>query len=285
MAPRPSPWLWPYALLCGGSVVAGVALALAHSVGALTWPPSPGLDLSGWRALFVHGEFWRSLAYSATLSAVTLALALALALALLAMLGEALRHGWLARLVLLPLAMPPVVAALLAVLVLGDSGVLSRCAWHLGVVTTPADFPTLVFDPLGRGIIITHVMLVTPLLLLLFDNLAMHLQLPALMQQARALGASRVQALRRLAWPLLLRQARPVLLVYGLALLGAYEIPLMVGAAQPTMISVTIQRAVAGYDLAQRPVGYAMASTYLLLLVALWLALAPRATAERAARR
>ena len=273
-------WLALYALLCGGSVALALLLALAHSVGALGWPPRASFDSSGWRALLADDGFWLSCGYSLALTTVTLALALALALLLLAAFGERLRHGWLARALFLPLAVPPVVAALLGFTFLSDSGLLSRITHALGWTATPAAFPALIFDAGGRGIVITHLALVTPLFTLVFDRMHQQLRVPLLMQQAKALGASRYQAWRRVALPLLLREARPVIAVYGVALLGAYELPLLLGAAHPSMVSVTIQRALGGYDLAQRPYGYAMASVYLALLIAGWALLTWRASSR-----
>jgi putative spermidine/putrescine transport system permease protein len=270
-------WLALYALICGGSVAVALGLALAHSVGALGWPPGAALDWSGWRTLFTTHAWWLTLAYSLALTAITLGLALLLALLLLASLGERLRAGWLARAMFVPLAVPPVVAALMAFTLLSDSGLVSRLCRALHLTATPADFPTLVFDTAGRGIVLTHLAMVTPLFVLLFQQLAAHLRLPLLLRQAEALGASRAQAWWRIALPLLLRQAQPVIAVYGLALLGAYEVPLLTGATRPAMVSVTIQRAIAGVDLAARPLGYAMASVYLSLLVVSWLLLTRRA--------
>lgn len=273
-------WLALYALLCGGSVALALTMALAHSVGALGWPPRASFDGSGWRMLFADGGLWLSCAYSLALTIVTLTLAVACALLLLAALGDRVRHGWLARVLFLPLAVPPVVAALLGFTLLSDSGLLSRISHALGWTATPAAFPALIFDAGGRGIVLTHLALVTPLFVLVFDRLQEQLRVPLLMQQAKALGASRYQAWRRVALPLLLRQARPVIAVYGIALLGAYELPLLLGAAHPSMVSVTIQRALGGYDLAQRPYGYAMASVYLALLIAGWALLTWRASSR-----
>lgn len=263
-------WLALLTLACGGSVALALGLALAHSVGALSWPPTTTLDYSGWRALLAGRRFWQALLYSVALTSVTLLMALSVALVIYAGLGSRLRRGLLGRALFLPLAVPAVVAALMAYSLLGDSGWLSRLAYGLGWLRTPAEFPTLIFDPLGRGIVLTHLAMVTPLFVLLFERVAEHAQLPLLMQQATALGASRWLAWRRVGVPLLLMQTRAVIAVYTLALLGAYELPLLIGAAQPNMVSVTIARAIGGYDLAQRPLGYAMASFYLMLVVCAW---------------
>ena len=263
-------WLALFLLACGGSVALALVLALAHSVGALSWPRATTFDYSGWHALFAGQRFWQTLLYSVSLTTVTLLLALVIALALLAALGSRLRNGLLGRALFLPLAVPGVVAALMATSLLGDSGFFSRLAHGLGWVATPAEFPALIFDPAGRGIVLTHLAMITPLFVLLFERLAEHARVPLLIGQAEALGATRWQAWRRIGIPLLLSQARAVIAVYGVALLGAYELPLLIGAAQPTMVSVTIARAIGGYDLAQRPLGYAMASVYLTLLIVAW---------------
>ncbi|MGE0861257.1 MAG: ABC transporter permease subunit [Gammaproteobacteria bacterium] len=263
-------WRWLLAGMVGGNLLLALGLAGAQSLGLASWPPSALLDTRGWRALVGADAFWHSLLFSATLAAVTLALALVAALLLQHALGAELRRARLTRLLYLPLAVPGVAAGLLAFIMLGDSGVLSRVGHALGLVTTPADFPALLFDADGRGIVLTHLALITPLFLLLFARLAEPLRLPALLEQARALGASPWSAWRRVALPLLLRQSAPVIAVYGLALIGAYEIPLMLGGARPPMVSVAIAEAVQGYDLASRPYGYAMACAYLGLLALAW---------------
>ncbi len=263
-------WRLLLALVVGGNLGLALALAAAQSLGLASWPPAARPDTGGWRLLFSTDEFWRSLAFSAALTVVTLAVALVLALLLYRALGASLERGPVARLLCLPLAVPGVAAGLLAFIVLGDSGVLSRLAHVFGWVTTPSDFPPLVFDADGRGILLTHLALVTPFFALLFARLAAQLRLRALLEQARALGASPGVAWLRVALPLLLRQSRPVILVYALALFGAYEIPLMIGGARPPLVSVAIAQAVSGYDLATRPYGYAMACIYLALVVVGW---------------
>lgn len=263
-------WRWLLAAVIGGNLALALALAGAQSLGLASWPPAATLDTRGWRALTTDALFWQALSFSAVLTIVTLVLALGAALLLHHLLGAELRRARLTRLLYLPLAVPGVAAGLLAFIMLGDSGVLSRLAHGLGWVNAPSAFPALLFDAGGRGIVLTHLVLVTPLFLLLFARLAEPLRLPALLEQARALGASPWQAWRRVALPLLLRQAAPVIAVYGLALFGAYEVPLMVGGARPPMISVAIAEAVQGYDLATRPHGYAMACAYLGVLVLAW---------------
>ena len=269
-AGRGDPWLALFALSTGGIALLAVVLAGVHSLGGLDWPPAAGLSFEHWRAV-LHGRvFWSAFGYSVVLTAATLGLALATALAIVLALGERVRHGLLGRVLYLPLAVPGTVAALLAYQLLGDSGLVSRAMFAFGWTQAPADFPALIFDPAGIGIVLTHGAMITPFFVLLFDRLREHERLALYLQQAETLGASRVQALLRIALPLLARGAAPVVAVYGVALLGAFEVPVLLGAAHPSMLSVAIQRRIGGLDLALRPQGYAMATLYLLLLIAAW---------------
>jgi putative spermidine/putrescine transport system permease protein len=235
-----------------------------------------GFTLRYWSHVLVDGQIWISLAYSLLLGSASLGASLALALALQAALGARLRTGALRGLLFLPMAIPPLVAALLSVQMLGNAGLLSRVAHAAGLVARPEDFPTLLYTPAGLGIVITHVMLVTPFLLLLLDRLARHALLSDLEQVARTLGASPWQAWRRVCLPVLLRASAPVLSVYLVVLMGAYEVPLLVGAQYPSMISVLIQRRFSQFDMGTRPEAYVLASIYACLAAGLLLVLFAR---------
>lgn len=272
-ATKPSnhePWLAFFIVSTGGIVALAVVLTVIHSLGGLDWPPALGLNLHHWRAV-LHGDvFWTAFGYSTLLTMATLLIALASALLIVLVLGERVRYGLLGRVLYLPLAVPGTVAALLAYQFLSNAGLLSRLAHVLGWAREPADFPALIFDPAGIGVVLTHVAMITPLFIVLLDNLRQHERLPLYLQQAESLGASRTQALRHIALPLLARGALPVIGVYGVALLGAFEVPLLIGAAYPSMLSIEIQRQINGLDQTLRPQGYAMATLYLLLLIAAW---------------
>lgn len=257
-----------FGLSTGGIVLLAISLAAAHSVGGFT--SATQIDFAHWRSV-LHGRvFWLAFGYSACLTLVTLGLALALALGLVLALGEQVRHGVLARMLYLPLAVPGTVAALLSYALLSDAGLLSRLALSLGRIRQPADFPALIFDPLGLGIVLTHVAMIAPFFVLLFDRQCAHERLPLYLRQAEALGATRRQALTRVALPLLARGVKPVVAVYGVALLGAFEVPLLIGSAYPAMISIEIHRQINAYDMTLRPEGYAMAVLYLVILVTVW---------------
>jgi len=72
-------------------------------------------------------------------------------------------------------------------------------------------------------------------------------------QVARTLGGLAVASLAAGLPTVLLRASAPVLSVYLVVLMGAYEVPLLVGAQYPSMISVLIQRRFSQFDMGTRP--------------------------------
>lgn len=258
--------------MTAGPLLVGLVFMLMYSTGLIGLLAS-GFTLHYWTRVLSDSQTWISLTYSALIGCASLGTSLVLALALQAVLGARLRTGALRGLLFLPMAVPPLVAALLSVELLSNAGLLSRLAYAAGWIERPEDFPTLLFTPTGVGVVVTHITLVTPFLLLLLDRLARHEMVADLEQVARMLGASRWQAWRRVCLPVLIRAGAPVLSVYFVVLMGAYEVPLLVGAQYPSMFSVLIQRRFSQFDMGTRPEAYVLASIYVCLATGLLLAL------------
>ena len=263
----PTPALALFLAATLGPVLIGLGFSLAYSVGAIGLL-SQRLTLTHWQWTLGQRETWVSLGFSVWTALACLAVSVPLALALLYALGERVRRGVLGYLLYLPLATPTIVASLLSVELLGGSGVFSRLAYALGLIEGPAAFPHLLYDRAGLGIILNHTALVTPFLLLLFDRLSRTERAGSYEQLALSLGARRAQAWWAVVLPLLLRRAAPTLSVYFIFLLGAFEVPLLVGAQYPSQISVTVQRQFGSFDLANKPRAYALVALYLMLAMA-----------------
>lgn len=266
---RLSPWLLLFGFFTVGTVLLALLFALLYSVGAIGLL-SEGLTLSHWREVLLSPVLWTSLWFSISLTAATILLTLFTALLAVSLLGRQLQQQPLAALLYLPLAIPGVIAALLSYQLFADSGLLARLATQIGVISRPDQFPSLIFDRYGVGILLTHWLMITPFFILFLQRLQQREQLPALRQQALMLGASEWYYQRRVAVPVLLRGALPVCAVYAVVLLAAFEVPLLIGARYPTMISVEIYQRIGQLDVLARPQGFAMAAVYLLLMSALW---------------
>jgi len=246
----------------------GLALGYAalYSLG-LVGLLSDGFTLRNWAELLT-GEFGRSIAFSAYVALASIAGALGVALALLLAARPTLAEPAAYRLLFLPLTLPPIVAAFVVYQVLSGGGVVSRVAWHAGGVGGPGAFPALVQDPYGVGIILTHTLLVFPFLLLVLLNLWQNENLSELSRVAASLGAGRRHVVMKVQLPLLLRGIFPLAALYFVFFLGAYDIPLVLGASSPRMMSVLVLEKLQRYNLADIPVAYAMATWYALLCLA-----------------
>jgi putative spermidine/putrescine transport system permease protein len=270
-------------LLLLAGIVAPMAWALVYSalysfggIGLL----SEGWTLWHWRSALTSGGLVPSLILSVAVAATVAALTTigALTITLLSAVPrcgrsptvphnrpKVSRNGWLRALLCLPLATPAVVAGLMAYQVLNPGGLLSRLVCHTGAIESPSDFPALVNDRWAIGIILTQFMTALPLLTLFFLAAWTSAHVDRYCRLAESLGATPTQARLRIALPMLLRRALPLITLIFLWQLGTYEIPLLLGRQSPQMFSVLTQRHFGQFDLEQRPEAFTLAVTYLLL--------------------
>jgi putative spermidine/putrescine transport system permease protein len=246
----------------------GLGYAAGYSLGLFDLV-NPGLTLRHWARTLAEGEVLASLGYSLYVAAVTILFTVGLSLGLVLGLGPPGRRGWFTGVMYFPLAIPALVAGFYCFQLLSRSGLLSRVAYRLGWVGSLNDFPELVQEPYGIGLVTAHAFLATPFFTILFRNLYLHERGDELGQVARTLGASAWQSLRRVVVPLLLRRAAAPLLLYFIFVLGSYEIPLLLGTQSPQMVSVLAVRKLRGYDLADYPEGYVVVTLYAGLVLGL----------------
>ncbi|MDA3914071.1 hypothetical protein [Oleiagrimonas sp.] len=268
---RRQPWIAVFVLVTVVPIVAGLVFMATYASGGIGLL-SHGWTDAYWLRVLGDARTWSSLGYSFAVGLVSLLVSILVALGALAALGPWAMRRPLSSLWFVPLTAPPLVAAIISVEMFGNAGWLARVAHALGWIQSPVDFPDVLFTASGLGIIVTHVALVAPFLVLLFGRLERHLRLDALARVAHTLGASRMQVWTRVRIPALLRTAEPTLTVYGLVLVGAFEIPLLVGAQSPSMISVLIERQFAHFDITTKPEAYALATLYALIAMSLLLA-------------
>lgn len=254
-----------YAVLCVGPLLLGVGYSLLYSFGMIGLL-SEGFTLVHWQRLWQSSGAISSLIYTLLLSIVSLLLALAAALAV-AWRSLQPGSGRLPAALFLPLLFPPLIAAFGWYYVLSPAGILSRLAVGSGLIGGLEDFPRLVNDAWSVGIVLTHIFLVYPVFSLLFVAQSRKERLPAMWALARNLGSTRWQFVRSILLPLLLQKTRPVVVLYGLFLLGSYEVPLLLGRTAPQTVSLFITEKLSRFNLLDIPVGHAMAVVYSLMVL------------------
>lgn len=254
-----------FLVLTAGPILAGLGYAASYSLG---WVGllSEGFTFEHWQSVLSGKSFWLSLGFSSYIAVVSLLISTFLALlAVLRWRLALLENRWI-YLLYLPLVFPATVVAFLVFQWASAGGLWARLAYQVGLIGDTAQFPSLVSDQWGIGIILSHVLMATPFLTILFVNIYRSERLDELATAATTLGATGFQIRQRILLPVLLFRARATLLLYGIFVLSSYEIPLLLGAQSPQMVSVLTIRKLQRFDLGDIPEAYTISVCYALLI-------------------
>src|SRR5947209_12273740 len=212
-----------------------IAIVAAYSFDVYSLNPGPhSFTLGAWRS-FVHDPvylklFWKSVKMSLTVSAIIVVLAYPLAY-YLALSGTKRKY-----ILLLLLIAPFLTSYLLRVLawkvILGDQGVINTFLFWTGVRSPGHPISQLLYSRFA-------VMLVLGYIWLPFVALPIFVSLESLdrrlLEAASDLGASRLQAFRRVTLPLSLPGIVAAFLFVFIPTLGEFVTPSLVGAASGCM--------------------------------------------------
>lgn len=271
--------LLPAMSVVGVFFVGGIAQAVAQSFGYQPFLPGWSLSTDAYRQIWADPAVRDSLVLTARVAVLSTALSavLGIAVALLVhRLGRA--RGWSLSLLQTTLAVPHLVGALCMVLLLSQTGLLSRLGHAVGLTAAPEDFPALTADRFGAGIVLEYVWKETPFLAVLALT-ALNRGSDELADAARMLGASRWQRLRHVTLPVLAPAVTAgSVLVFAFAA-GSYEVPFLLGRPYPATLPVVAYQYYTDTDLAARPQAMAVAvliSAASMLVVAAYLAVTTR---------
>ncbi len=229
---------------------------------SLNYFPLIGLNdfnFDAYFAIFTDNGFIQSLiltfhiAFTSTLIASILAVASALLLRP-AFRGKRIVHFFFS----LNLTIPHLVGAIGVLYLFQNSGLVSRILTGMDIISKPADFPAMVFDPWAIGIIIQYVWKEIPFIGVIV--LAILLSVGEDYESvARSLGANRWQAFRQVTLPLIMPGVVSASVIVFAFTFGAFEIPYLLGRTFPAALPVLAYQSYTDVDLAARPQAMAMA--------------------------
>jgi putative spermidine/putrescine transport system permease protein len=270
---RPSPYLSLAPALIVITIMLGASLfyAVLESFGIIRVIGQDTLSLDAYRDVLsgtgaAGSEFWVSLGFSLWVSAASTIISSALALmAAVWLSGQKNQVDTLA--VNGHLAFPHLAWATALLLFFSQSGILARWAAALGWIDVPADFPILVRDSFGIGIILHYSIKEIPFLALIVLGV-LRAQPIGYDVVAENLGASRWQRLRYVMIP----QVMPALfagalLVFGL-IFSSYEVPALLGIGYPRALPVLALRFFLDPDLGARSEGMVISLIITLIVLA-----------------
>lgn len=273
-----SPWiaLSPAIIIVGVLLGASLAYGVAQSLGWMSVIGQDALNLGAYKNLLTGQglagrEFWGSLGYSLWISLASTLVSSATALLIAIWLSERRTSSGNADTLALNwnLAFPHLVWAVVLLLFLSQSGLLARWAATLGLIQTPADFPVLVRERYGIGIILHYVSKEIPFLVLILLAV-LRVQPASYDLVAENLGASHWQRLRYVTLPLVTPALLSGALLVFAFVFSSYEVPALLGVGYPRMLSVLALHFFSDPDLRSRADGMAISLiiTIIVLIVA-----------------
>ncbi|MGH9839310.1 MAG: ABC transporter permease [Blastocatellia bacterium] len=264
-------WLMlsPALAVIGVLFAGGLMLAAAQSLGYFAPAGENALTLRHYVSLGddreIYASLWLTLKLATAATVISAAAGLALALGLR---EAALRSRAINLLLQIPLSVPHLAMAGALITVIAPSGLLARAAYALGLIQQPADFPALINDRYGVGIVLAYVLKEAPFIALM--TLALLARLGDEYEQAaRVLGASAWQRFRYVTLPLVAPAVVSSSLMVFAFIFGAFEVPFILGRPFPAMLSVVAQQRYLDVNLAARPGAIALAVMCTLLTAAL----------------
>lgn len=235
--------LAPITLVLAVLFGSATGLAVAQSLGFAPWYGINTFpDLRYFAALWGSGTFWVSLGitlyYSFVSTVIALVLAILLALALIKVFPGKGLYKYIYK---LPLMIPYTVGIALAVIMLGNGGMMSRLAASTGLIADPSLFPRLLNTHAGWGIIAVYVWKQTP-----FITLAVYAVLLGIGREteeaAAILGANNRQIFFEVTLPQILPGIVSSTLICFSFNLGAFEAPFILGGGFPDTLPVVAWR-------------------------------------------
>ena len=163
-----------------------------------------------------------------------------------------------------PILVPHAVVAVFVVQILGQTGLLARIGFALGLLEDYSHFPQLLYTPGYFGTILAYLWKEIPFVA--YFVLAFMASISeSLGEAAENLGAAPIRSFWEVTLPLSLPVIAKAFLIIFIFAFGGYELPLLLGATLPKALSVQTYLSYMSPDLLQRPLAMAMNATMLLL--------------------
>jgi putative spermidine/putrescine transport system permease protein len=251
---RLAPVLLPFLVLfCGG-----LTLAVAQSLGFLLPVPMDRPVGDSYRTLLSDPAVWSSAAFSVYVAAVSALLSVTLGALMAYAIWRLPRMLQGAAIIYkVALILPHVSIAFIVLVLWTQSGFVASVCHRLGLISSPAEFPALLFAGNGFGLILAYAFKGVGFAILLCLAMLRSLD-PRLVTTARMLGASRPETFLRVALPHLRPVMHTVFIILFLYAFGGFDIPFLLSESSPSMLSIRAYTLYFQRDLAQRPLAMAL---------------------------
>ncbi|WP_171051797.1 ABC transporter permease [Alteribacter natronophilus] len=238
------------AAITAGAVIYGIILSFRDS-----WNES--WTLEAYANLFGHTFFLDSLVFSLYVTAVSTLISIVIGTVLARGMFVYLRGRSWKWLAWLPMLFPHFVAAYLILLFFSQSGWTASLLYQAGVIDTPGQFPVLTNDRYGIGLILTYVWKEVPFVMLMMLPVFYEMN-HRLKDAAATLGGGRYRQFMDLEWHYLKPALLETSVIIFVFIIGAFEVPYLIGATYPKMLPVLSYEWFYGGDWSMRPAAFAL---------------------------
>ncbi len=266
-------------LFCGG-----LLMGLMQS---FSYMPLIGLNdfnLDAYKSLFTDHEFLLSLGLTLWISVsstfLTIVFAIVTALAFRKTFPGKRVANFLYQ---FPITIPHIVITIGTMLIFSQSGIVARFAYQAGLIHDQSQFPILISDSPGFGIIYVYLWKQIPfmgvIVLSILQSLGNNYE-----ELARSLGANAWQTFRHVLLPTIIPGILPASIICFSFTFGSYEVPFLLGKPYPAVISVLAMRLYQDVDLNARPQAMATAvfmAVFISVLVVFYKRLLTRVSGRR----
>ena len=145
--------------------------------------------------------------------------------------------GFMLSVTKIPILVPHVIVALMLVNIISQNGLLARLLYQVGLIKEQSDFPLIIFDKAGVGVIFAYLWKEVPFVIYFIISL-MSAVSSKLGEAAVNLGAGRLEAFFKITLPLCYNTIISAFLIIFAYSLGAYELPLLMGATVPKALPI-----------------------------------------------
>jgi ABC-type spermidine/putrescine transport system, permease component I len=168
----------------------------------------------------------------------------------------------------LNIPIPYIAFALMMILLLTNTGYLSRILFNMGIISSALDFPLLINDTNGIAILLTYILKFLPfigmsVLAVLQTSVAEY------EEQAATLGAGRIRTFIHVTLPMILPAIAATTVITFAFAFGTYEIPALLGGINPMALPVLTYYNLNSYNPSDWPVSYALANLMTVVIIVL----------------
>lgn len=261
---KPYILLLPVMIVIIGIFASSIIMGFLQSLGRFKIIGLTDFTLKYYKEVLGSKDFASSLGFSLYISLVSSIVSVVLGVLLSYSIFKSKSKRGIEQIYKLPVVVPHIVSVLLMYNILSQSGILPRTLYMMGIIAEQTDFPSLLYEKNGAGIILSYMWKEIPFVAMvtytILDNISYKLT-----EAAKNLGANDRQVFRYILLPLIAPTVFSTFIIIFAFSFGAYEVPLLLGPTTPQALPIKAFVEYSNPDLANRP--YAMVINMILTFV------------------